>query len=491
MNDLFYKLRLYGFAKFVYFGLCEVSRFIFWQGIRKSYSQKGEDILIDRILGHKTPGFYIDVGASDPLRFSNTKRFYDRGWSGINLEPNYRNFLKLTSARPRDINLNLGLGAHRSHLMFYEFVPNTLSTFSSHQAQEYVRQGYILRRKRRIDVRTLKEIKRYYVKNKKVDFLSVDTEGMDYAVLQGNDWKRLRPTVVCVESAEFSGRKSQLGQKIDRLLLRWGYRSVYDTHLNTIYALESTYDQKSNNKQSFYRVQEETFDTFASHLTTKDFFKEDTALHREYEFVLDLMGNLKGKSVLDVGCGTGRYALRIAKRARQVVGIDISKESIAYAKKVAQLYGIKNFRGEVNNFSKPKYRNYFDFVLMVNTIHHVQDITMLLTNAKKVLKDDGSLIIFEFNPLNPLFIPFLAMQKQIRSHVNREYFRSNQYTLKRYLTMGGWNIVLFRRYAFLPTILYNYSMAFERLNDALNVVPVVNLFSAFHVLKCQKNEASY
>ena len=53
-----------------------------------SFSQKGEDLIIERIIGNKEKGFYIDIGAHNPNVFNNTKRFYVKGWSGINIEPN-------------------------------------------------------------------------------------------------------------------------------------------------------------------------------------------------------------------------------------------------------------------------------------------------------------------------------------------------------------------------------------------------------------------
>ncbi len=73
-----------------------------------SFAQFGDDIIIEKLLG-KRKGFYIDIGANHPDRFSNTKRFYVNGWRGINIEPNpisYNKFLK----RKKDVNLNIGIG---------------------------------------------------------------------------------------------------------------------------------------------------------------------------------------------------------------------------------------------------------------------------------------------------------------------------------------------------------------------------------------------
>jgi len=49
----------------------------------KSYSQEGEDMILRRIFERQSTGFYVDVGAHHPKRFSNTYFFYKKGWSGI------------------------------------------------------------------------------------------------------------------------------------------------------------------------------------------------------------------------------------------------------------------------------------------------------------------------------------------------------------------------------------------------------------------------
>jgi FkbM family methyltransferase len=72
---------------------------------RLSYAQEGEDVLLDRLLAKQTDGFYVDVGAHHPKRFSNTHYFYMRGWSGINIEPNPVVVGSFRQMRRRDINL--------------------------------------------------------------------------------------------------------------------------------------------------------------------------------------------------------------------------------------------------------------------------------------------------------------------------------------------------------------------------------------------------
>src|SRR5690348_7062421 len=74
-----------------------------------SYSQNFEDVMLDRALRHVPAGVYIDVGAWHPDLDSVTRHFYEKGWSGINIEPVPEHCELLARARARDINLNIAL----------------------------------------------------------------------------------------------------------------------------------------------------------------------------------------------------------------------------------------------------------------------------------------------------------------------------------------------------------------------------------------------
>ena len=100
----------------------------------KSYSLYYEDLIIDSLLSYKKNGFYIDIGANDPVKFNNTARFYQRGWCGINIEPNPELFKRLEEARKRDINLNIGVGEKETELTFYHISAHTLSSFNKQAA---------------------------------------------------------------------------------------------------------------------------------------------------------------------------------------------------------------------------------------------------------------------------------------------------------------------------------------------------------------------
>jgi FkbM family methyltransferase len=164
-----------------------------------SYAQNAEDVVLDRVFGSQAHGIYIDVGASDPVRDSVTKHFYDRGWSGVNIEPLAIEFRALVEQRPRDTNLNIALGSRRETRTFYEAVDNpSLSTFTPERAEEARAISAIVARE--LEVVPIASIIDEYLGDRTIDFLKVDAEGFEPEVLEGNDWSRHRPRVLVIET---------------------------------------------------------------------------------------------------------------------------------------------------------------------------------------------------------------------------------------------------------------------------------------------------
>ena len=193
-----------------------------------SYSQWGEDLIINNLLNKKKKGFYVDIGAYDPTRFSNTKLFYLKGWQGINIEPNSIRINKFYKERPKDLNLNFGVANKNGSLNFFKFSPQTLSTFSRETAKKYKKQGYQLNEIIKIKVLKLSKILEKNTKKKTIDFLSIDTEGFDLEVLQSNNWKKFKPKVICIEGQ---------GNNPEKLLTKLGYKKIYETRTNSIFNL--------------------------------------------------------------------------------------------------------------------------------------------------------------------------------------------------------------------------------------------------------------
>jgi hypothetical protein len=77
--------------------------------VHLSYAQEGEDMVLRRIFEDQPLGFYVDVGAHHPVRFSTTYFFYRRGCRGINIDATPGSMDAFRRLRPRDINLEVAI----------------------------------------------------------------------------------------------------------------------------------------------------------------------------------------------------------------------------------------------------------------------------------------------------------------------------------------------------------------------------------------------
>lgn len=239
-------------------------------------------------------------------------------------------------------------------------------------------------------------------------------------------------------------------------------------------------------KTKFSKNQAGYWDTYTQNINILDINKLNRAEKIELEFILKVLGNIKNKKVLDLGCGTGRWGLQIAKKAKEVIGVDISKHSIQIANRTAKHNMIHNFSGVVDDFKSVMYKEKFDIVLATNLIHHADNIDIIMENVYKSLKKDGKFVIFEINPLNPLYYPFFILIGQLKSHLTLEYWRSNIYSLKGLLNRNNFKVQSVLKWCYLPTTLYNHSLFFKKINEYLNRIPLVNEFCAFHIITSTK-----
>jgi FkbM family methyltransferase len=202
----------------------------------RHHGQSKEDVAIDRFFGGKPRGFYVDVGAHDGTYLSNTRLFYERGWRGINVEPNPVSFARLAASRQRDVNVNVAVSDRQGQAPFYVTEPAVLSTFNRADVERQVGLGYVKRfAEIRVPTATLGQILRRHVPaGQTVDFISIDTEGAERKVLLGHDWSRWRPRLLVIEFT-VSGRETS--SEWQALVLERGYRRHSVVGCNVLYAL--------------------------------------------------------------------------------------------------------------------------------------------------------------------------------------------------------------------------------------------------------------
>ncbi|MGK2857277.1 MAG: FkbM family methyltransferase [Thermoanaerobaculia bacterium] len=171
-----------------------------YDGMMVSYAGFGEDVMLRRFFGAQPNGFWIDVGAHDPVTGSITQHFALSGWRGINIEPLPAFFDRLVSLRPDDINLNVAVSKRAGKLeLIVDHSDPGLSTATEELAEIYARAGHRLERIQ-VPTRTLGDIVREHCPDRIVDFLKIDVEGHELEILRGADVSAWRPRVILIEA---------------------------------------------------------------------------------------------------------------------------------------------------------------------------------------------------------------------------------------------------------------------------------------------------
>jgi ubiquinone/menaquinone biosynthesis C-methylase UbiE len=116
-----------------------------------------------------------------------------------------------------------------------------------------------------------------------------------------------------------------------------------------------------------------------------------------YTYAVRSLGDIKGKRVLDLGCGTGWFSVILAKRGALVEGIEISSVAVEIAKKRAEVnnvYDTVNFK-EMSFYDLNFPDNYFDLIIGLSVLHHSRDKDRLCHSLHRVLKSNGRIVFNE------------------------------------------------------------------------------------------------
>ena len=164
------------------------------------------------------------------------------------------------------------------------------------------------------------------------------------------------------------------------------------------------------------------------------------------EAIYKILKNENVHRVLDVGCGLGKVTVHLAKRGMDVTGVDISPDLIYLAKEKAlkNNVNVKFILGELN---KVEFKKKFDAVLFAGVLEHVEDEVSMMNAAKKSIKKNGKIVVFDLSTFDFLYSP---RDKRI-GHTKR-YSKALSHRL---LSEAG--------YSDIKLIYYNFLMLFGSL----------------------------
>ena len=199
--------------------------------LQRSFSQDGEDRLLLRSMRHKRNGFFIDIGAYHPFRFSNTALFYEFGWRGLNVDATPGVKEMFDEHRPGDTNVHCAVTNYTGTMAFKTFAEGAYNTALTQRAIPAAGEGTIVE----VPCDTINNILAAHVpEGTVIDFISIDVEGLDTQVVSDLDLTRWSPQFIVVEDHGINLEMPDRSATYQTLVSR-GYRLRFKQIFSCIY----------------------------------------------------------------------------------------------------------------------------------------------------------------------------------------------------------------------------------------------------------------
>ena len=186
-----------------------------------------------RALKHIEQGFYVDIGAQNPVVDSVSLAFYENGWRGVHIEPSPRYASLLREHRPDEVVIQAAIGIkHDEGLVFYEIPETGLSTAEESIARRHQAAGFSVRNIV-VPCLTLDEALAPFF-GREIHWLKIDVEGHEQQVLQGWKAESIKPWIVMIEST-LPLTQTEFYDDWEQLIVGRGYQFAYFDGLNRFY----------------------------------------------------------------------------------------------------------------------------------------------------------------------------------------------------------------------------------------------------------------
>ncbi|WP_407114515.1 FkbM family methyltransferase [Bradyrhizobium sp. LMG 9283] len=207
-----------------------------------SYAQAGEDVILEGILAARLcrsqrsweSVFYVEIGANHPISTSNTYLMYQRGGQGVLVEPNPELGALIRTVRPRDILVpSVVLPAPQASATLFIGNAHELSSLDEAHIKSFGDFDGLggVREHIKVSAVGINELLAPYAN--KIDFLSIDCEGLDYHLVRAIDYERIKPAVIqCEPSEHFHDGNTA---RIINLMESRAYRLAAMTDINVIF----------------------------------------------------------------------------------------------------------------------------------------------------------------------------------------------------------------------------------------------------------------
>jgi 2-polyprenyl-3-methyl-5-hydroxy-6-metoxy-1,4-benzoquinol methylase len=163
---------------------------------------------------------------------------------------------------------------------------------------------------------------------------------------------------------------------------------------STVLSQHNHHNHKSNDSTK-------TANEYMHQSSTNDLIKQFESAERDAyqqpQKVLEYLGPLKDKKIMDIGAGSGYFSVKLADKGANVIAADVSEEFQTALKKRVNENKFKNIQLRKIAYDDPGLENNeVDMVLIVNTYHHIENRSEYFAKVKKGIKPNGELVIIDF-----------------------------------------------------------------------------------------------
>lgn len=129
----------------------------------------------------------------------------------------------------------------------------------------------------------------------------------------------------------------------------------------------------------------------------KRFESPERDAYQQPEKVIQYLGKLKGKTVMDIGTGSGYFSVKLAAKGAAVIAADVNDEFLDFLKKRIEKEKLKNITLRKIPYDSPSLKDQeVDMVLIVNTYHHIENRSEYFSKVRSGTKTSGELVIIDF-----------------------------------------------------------------------------------------------
>ena len=212
-----------------------------------SYSISGVDLVIDHIFRNKKNGFYVDIGCNHPVKFNNTYLLHKRGWSGINIDFDKTSIKFFNKFRPKDFNVRTIVSdKEEDKTIYFYHARSTINTIEKNvvDSRSTKPTKVIIERSQTLN----SIIENSPLKDKKINFMSVDVEGHEYDIIKNFNFEKYYPDFIVLECHNLNLKKLELyNQSLDfitnhetyKFLIEKKYKLVNWLHADLIFVREN------------------------------------------------------------------------------------------------------------------------------------------------------------------------------------------------------------------------------------------------------------